>query len=52
MNKKVVMFFTVVGLTLGSFVPMLWGNDNMFSGSSILWSTILGIAGIWLGGGR
>ncbi|HEU0266520.1 MAG TPA: hypothetical protein VFQ70_02745 [Candidatus Saccharimonadaceae bacterium] len=49
MNKKVVMFFTFVGLTIGSFVPMLWGNDNMFGGMSILFSTIGGIVGIWLG---
>lgn len=49
MNKKVIMFFTVAGLTIGSFVPMLWGDDNTFGGASILFSTIFGFIGIWLG---
>lgn len=49
MNKKVIMFFTVVGLTLGGFVPALWGDTNFLDLTSLLFSTIGGIVGIWLG---
>ena len=38
----------IVGSTVGGFVPALWG-DSMFSMSSIILSTIGGVAGIVLG---
>ncbi len=49
MNPKSLIWIGVfVGSTLGSLVPLLWGAD-MLSFSSIVWSTIGGLAGIYLG---
>lgn len=48
MNKKVIYFFSVVGLTLGSLVPALWGG-SLLGGWSILLGFVGGIAGIWIG---
>lgn len=42
------MTFTVIGLTLGSFVPLIWGG-SLLGGWSVLCSTIGGFFGIWLG---
>ena len=38
----------MVGLTIGGFVPVLWGASQ-FSMSSFLFSGIGGVAGVWLG---
>ena len=38
----------VVGSTIGSFIPALWG-DGLLSMSSILLTGVGGIAGIWFG---
>lgn len=48
MNKRAVTFSAVVGMTVGGFVPMLWGDDNFFGGMSLLLTLVGGIAGIWL----
>lgn len=48
MNKKVIYFFSVVGLTLGSMVPALWGG-SLLGGWSILLGFVGGVVGIWLG---
>lgn len=37
-----------VGSTIGGFVPLLWGGST-FSISSVLFSAVGGIVGIWLG---
>lgn len=37
-----------VGLFIGSFLPMLWGAGE-FSFSSIIFSSLGGLAGIWVG---
>lgn len=49
MNKKAIMFFAIVGMTLGSFVPLLWGETNLLGGMSILMSMVGGFVGICLG---
>jgi hypothetical protein len=49
MNKSLILFFATIGGLAGAYVPVLWGDADMFSGWSILLSTIGGIAGIWLG---
>lgn len=49
MNKSIILFFATIGGIAGAYVPVLWGDTDMFSGASILLSTIGGIAGIWLG---
>lgn len=49
MYKLLIGFGALVGGIAGAYVPVLWGDDDMFSGMSILFSTIGGIAGIFLG---
>jgi len=49
MSRKTLIWIGVaVGSTVGSFIPELWGA-GMFSISSVVLSTIGGVAGIWLG---
>ena len=49
MNAKSLIWIGVfVGTTIGGFLPTLWGADFL-SISSIVWSTVGGIAGIYLG---
>lgn len=48
MNKKLIYFFMFVGSSVGGYVPVLWGDD-LFSMSSILWSTVGGFVGIYVG---
>lgn len=43
------MFFATVGGIAGAYVPVLWGDSDMFGGWSILLSTVGGLVGIWLG---
>ncbi len=38
-----------VGGLLGGYIPAIWGNNDLFSVVSIIWSLIGGLAGIWLG---
>jgi hypothetical protein len=46
--KQLVWFGLFVGSTLGSFVPLLWG-DSVLSFSSIVFSAVGGLLGIWAG---
>ena len=49
MNSRPLIWIGMfIGSTAGGFVPMLWG-DSMLSISSIIFSTIGGVAGIILG---
>ncbi len=49
MNKKTIVYiFSGVGLTLGSMIPMVWG-DSAFGGWSMVTGLIGGLAGVWLG---
>jgi hypothetical protein len=47
-TKSLIWIGVFIGSTAGSFIPMLWGGD-MLGVSSILWSTVGGVAGIWGG---
>jgi len=47
-SKKIVMLGMVVGSTVGSYLPVLWG-DSVFSFSSVIFGAIGGFLGIWLG---
>ncbi len=47
MSKKAIWFGCIVGSTLGGFVPTLW-HAGMFSLWGVIFSTVGGIAGIWL----
>ncbi len=49
MNKKFITFMTIVGMTGGGAAPMLWGDNSLLDGWSILTSMVGGIIGIWLG---
>ena len=46
-QKSIITVGMILGSTIGGFVPALWGGD-VFSFSSIFFSVIGGIAGIWL----
>lgn len=49
MNPRTLIWFgAIVGSTVGSFIPGLWGA-GLFSMSSVILSTVGGIFGIWLG---
>lgn len=47
-SKSIIWIFMVVGSSIGSFIPALWG-DGFLSMTSVLLSGIGGIAGIWFG---
>lgn len=49
MYKILIGMGALVGSIVGAYVPALWGDTDLFSGWSILLSTIGGIFGIWLG---
>ncbi len=49
MNKTVLMIFATLGMTIGAFVPMLWGDRDMLGIASLFWSMVGGFVGIWLG---
>lgn len=38
----------MIGMTLGAFVPMLWGDTDVFGLASLLLSPLGGFVGIWL----
>lgn len=38
----------IIGMTLGAFVPMLWGDTDLFGLASLLLSPLGGFVGIWL----
>ncbi len=43
------MLLATVGVGIGSYIPLLLGDNDIFSVWSILGGLIGGIAGIWLG---
>lgn len=48
MNKLLIGIGMFLGSTIGSYMPILWGG-SLFSITSILWSVIGGLVGIWIG---
>ena len=48
MGRSLIGLLAMVGLTIGGFVPMLWGASQ-FSLTSILFGGLGGVAGVWLG---
>jgi hypothetical protein len=46
--KFVIYFFCFLGAGIGGFIPALWGA-GLFSGWSILLSTVGGLGGIYIG---
>lgn len=49
MYKVLVLTGATIGGIIGAYIPTLFGDTEMFSGWSILCSTIGGLVGIWLG---
>jgi len=47
-NKRVVMAGAIIGMTLGAFMPMLWGDNDTFGVASLLLTMVGGFVGIWL----
>lgn len=45
-SKQLIWLGMIVGSSVGGFVPMLWG-DGYFSFSSIIFSTLGGVLGIY-----
>jgi len=48
MGRSVIGFGGFVGVTVGSFVPELWGASS-FSLASVVFGLVGGVAGVWLG---
>ena len=48
MKQVILLFATIFGVA-GAYVPMLFGDNNLLSGWSILGGLVGGIFGIWLG---
>lgn len=48
MGRSAIGLMAFLGMTVGGFVPELWGAGS-FSMSSVLFSAIGGVAGIWFG---
>jgi hypothetical protein len=48
MGRSVIGLCALVGGIVGGYVPVLWGASG-FSVSSLLFSAVGGIAGVWLG---
>jgi len=49
MYKLLIGLGALVGGIAGAYVPVLWGDNDLFSAMSILLSTIGAIVGIILG---
>ncbi|MCX6800412.1 MAG: hypothetical protein NT091_04685 [Candidatus Falkowbacteria bacterium] len=47
MNKKTIMLSMILGSTIGGYLPTFFGASS-FSMTSILFSFVGGMAGIWL----
>ncbi len=48
MAKKFITLGMVIGSFAGSYIPSIWGA-GMFSISSLVFGTLGGILGIWVG---
>ena len=49
MNKTVILLFATIGGVVGGYVPVLFGDNELLDGWSILAGTLGSIVGIWLG---
>lgn len=48
MNKSIILLFATIFGTVGAYVPVLFGDNDILSGWSILGSMLGGFFGIWL----
>jgi len=49
MNKHVILFFALIFELAGNFVPMLFGDNDLFSVWSIIGGIVGGLFGVWVG---
>jgi hypothetical protein len=49
MNKKLILFSATVFGLIGGYIPVLWGDNDMLSGTSLLLGMFGGFFGIWIG---
>lgn len=47
-SKRIIWLFAAIGGFFGGYIPLLWGA-GYFSFSSIFFSSLGSIAGIWIG---
>ncbi len=47
MNKSVILLFATIFGAVGAYVPVLFGDNNLLSGWSILGGMVGGFFGIW-----
>jgi len=47
-RKSAIRIGLIIGTTLGSYIPVLWG-DGFLSLSSVLFSAMGGILGVYVG---
>ena len=48
MDRRVIWFFVGVGMTVGGFLPAIWGGSAL-GFVSLVFGTLGGIAALWLG---
>lgn len=48
MGRSVIGLCAMLGMTVGGFVPALWG-DSGFSLMAVLFTAVGGVAGVWAG---
>lgn len=49
MNKKFLLLMATIFGIIGGYLPVLFGDTDPLSGSSIIGGMIGGLFGIWLG---
>jgi len=49
MNKGLLTFMAGICGLIGSYIPVLFGDNDLLSGWSILGGVIGGLFGIWVG---
>jgi hypothetical protein len=49
MNKKLLLLLATIGGIVGGYVPVLFGDNELLDGWSILAGMIGGLFGIWVG---
>jgi len=47
MDRRLVWIFVGVGMTLGGFLPVVWGGSAL-GFASLVFGTLGGVAGLWL----
>lgn len=48
MERRVIWLFVGFGMTVGGFVPLMWGGSALGLASLVL-GTLGGVAGLWAG---